>query len=148
MVNLSSYCKVKKVSAEYVEYYISKGWVHIGEETSVAGPNETSITYHVGYPITSYIKDLKEIIALYEDTGLFEELIKRLSEEEGIDFKNIKQSPFIIEGNDTKTTDKLNLYVRTTGKSKQKGTFYYDEPKEVKVAPPVISNNSEDDLPF
>ncbi len=151
-ISMAKYCRIQKMDANFVDSYLSKGWELIDTTKELSSFGETTITYHLGYPINSYIDDLKGIIKKYEELGLFEELKKRLCEKEGINIKGLREESFYL-GNPPKSeaVNFLNHYVNVI--KNEKGNYIYDDPaikkkEESKIKETVLVIEDEDSLPF
>lgn len=145
-IYMSKYCRIKKMDAGFANSYLAKGWELIDTTKEFSNFGETSIKYHMGYPINSYIADLKEIIGKYEELGLFEELKKRLCEKEVLDPQGLREEPFYVDNSSkNETVNFLNHYVNVL--KGEEGKYSYSAPSSVKT---VVSNlnDNEEDLPF
>ncbi|MDM5229912.1 DUF3775 domain-containing protein [Lysinibacillus pakistanensis] len=149
---MSQYYKIEVVGARFVNSYLEKGWVLIDTTRELSSYGEISVSYHMGYPINSYIADLKGIIDKYEELELFEELKKRLCEKEGLDPQGLREESFYL-GNHPKneTVNFLNNYVNVL-KNKNGNYIYVDPSSEKKEESNIKETASvtvdEDDLPF
>ncbi|OXS76398.1 hypothetical protein B1B04_05340 [Lysinibacillus sp. KCTC 33748] len=148
---MSQYYKIEVVSARFVNSYLEKGWVLIDTTRELSSYGEISVSYHMGYPINSYIADLKGIIDKYEELELFEELKKRLCEKEGLDPQGLREESFYL-GNHPKneTVNFLNNYVNVL--KNKNGNYIYVDPSSEKKEESNIKETAvtvdEDDLPF
>lgn len=149
---MSQYYKIEVVSARFVNSYLEKGWVLIDITRELSSYGEISVSYHMGYPINSYIADLKGIIDKYEELELFEELKKRLCEKEGLDPQGLREESFYL-GNHPKneTVNFLNNYVNVL--KNKNGNYIYVDPSSEKKEESYIKETAsvtvdEDDLPF
>ncbi|WP_107950274.1 DUF3775 domain-containing protein [Lysinibacillus parviboronicapiens] len=149
---MSRYSRIQTMDANFVDSYLAKGWELIDTTKELSSFGETTITYHMGYPINSYIADLKGIIEKYEELGLFEELKKRLCEKEGIKIQGLREESFYL-GNHPKneTVNFLNHYVNVL-KNKE-GNYIYEAPVKKKKEESKINENvpvivDKDSLPF
>lgn len=149
---MTKYCRVQKMDANFADSYLAKGWELIDTTKELLSFGETSITYHMGYPINSYIADLKGVIEKYEELGLFEELKKRLCEKEGLDPQGLREESFYLgDSPENEAVNFLNHYVNVL--SNEKGNYIYDEPankkkEESKIKETESVTVNEDDLPF
>ncbi|MFA1739113.1 hypothetical protein ACIQ6U_10420 [Lysinibacillus fusiformis] len=151
-VFMSKYSRVKKIDANFVDSYLAKGWELIDTTKELSSFGETTITYHMGYPISSYIADLKGIIEKYEELGLFEELKKRLCEKEGLDPQGLREESFYLgDRPNNEAVNFFNHYVYVL--KNEKGNYIYDDPankkkEESKIKKTVSVTVDGDDLPF
>ena len=91
-----TYTKIATASEKNVNDYLDKGWKLLDTTKSAydSSGNDTSITYHLGYPVENRISDLLAIIKLYEENGLKEELFSKLAMESGIDLNDYSNGGF------------------------------------------------------
>ncbi|MGE7950853.1 hypothetical protein [Lysinibacillus xylanilyticus] len=149
---MSQYYKIEVVGARFVNSYLEEGWVLIDTTRELSSYGEISVSYHMGYPINSYISDLKRIIDKYEELDLFEELKKRLCEKEGLDPQGLREGSFYLgESPKNEAVNFLNHYVNVL--KNKKGNFIYDDPankkkEELKIKATASVTVDEDDLPF
>ncbi|MFJ7839898.1 hypothetical protein ACIQXG_10485 [Lysinibacillus sphaericus] len=150
---MSQYYKIEVVDARIVNSYLEKGWVLIDTTRELSSYGEISISYHMGYPINSYIADLKGIIDKYEELGLFEELKKRLCEKEGLDPRGLREESFYFgDRPKNEVVNFLNHYVNLL-KNEKGGNYIYVDPSSEKKEEPNLKETvavtvDEDDLPF
>ncbi|MFU8649271.1 hypothetical protein ACNA06_18365 [Lysinibacillus sp. RSDA_15] len=123
---MTKYCRIQTMDANFVDSYLAKGWELIDTTKELSSFGETTITYHMGYPIHSYIADLKGIIEKYEELGLFEELKKRLCEKEEINIKGLREESFYLgDSPKNEAVNFLNHYVNVI--KNKKGNYIYDD---------------------
>lgn len=75
-----------------VDSFLEKGY-EIIETTKDIHPDGETLTYHLGYPMETHYQELKEIIDLYENHGLKEELFKKIGESIGENVSDYEDSP-------------------------------------------------------
>ena len=80
---MNRYIKVEVCSANEVDKFLEKGWEIIETTKTHHDIGETTLNYHLGYPLTSKINDLKNIIHLYEKYDLKDELLKKVADYHG-----------------------------------------------------------------
>ena len=75
-----SYSRITTATESNIQRYLNNGWILIDTTKSFHGPDDTSVTYHIGYPFSRREQDLIEIIRLYEEYDFKEKLFNRIAE--------------------------------------------------------------------
>ena len=125
-LKLKEYVKIIEVNPSEVNNYLDKGWEIIDKTKTYLPPDETKLTYHMGYPAKKRIEDLLEIISEYEKYGFKEKLFEIIANENGEDVNSFTDSsPFGMDEN-SKTAQYMSWYESTV---KNKKVYYGKKPK-------------------
>ncbi|MEN8699606.1 hypothetical protein [Bacillus infantis] len=75
------YSRLEIVDAKEVDMYLNKGWQIIETSKSTYPEGDTLVKYHVGYPTSRFVDDLKSIIKEYENRGFKDKLFEEIATE-------------------------------------------------------------------
>ncbi|MCS5501935.1 hypothetical protein NY607_12440 [Lysinibacillus sp. A4] len=118
------YTKIATATERDVNKYLEKGWKLIDTTRSSydGSGNDTSITYHLGYPVENHISDLLSIIRSYEENGFKEKLFFKWAEDSGINLDDYSKNGGIGWGNDHPTLEAIAKYEKVVN---NKEVTYY-----------------------
>ena len=106
------YTKIATATERDVNQYLEEGWKLIDTtRSSYDGTgNDTSITYHLGYPVENHISDLLSIISSYEESGFKEKLFSKWAEDSGINLDDYSENSGIGWVSDNPTLEAIAKY--------------------------------------
>ncbi|OMC83617.1 hypothetical protein BK128_18075 [Viridibacillus sp. FSL H7-0596] len=139
---MKTYHSIKTASERDIDSLLKTGWEIIDKTISSydGTANNTSIVYHVGYPLEKQYNDLLSIVRLFEVNGFKEQLFDKLATDDGFDMSEYSDIgggyPLIIE--DIPVLETITKYENIVNNKKIK--FYRS------VKPSVFANgeNEED----
>ena len=123
---MREYVKIIEVNPSEVNDYLDKGWEIIDKTKTYLPPEETKLTYHVGYPAKKRMEELLKIINEYEKRGFKEKLFEMIANENNEDLNDfIESHVFFGKDKDSKTAQFISWYESTV---RNKEVYYIKEP--------------------
>lgn len=112
---MKSYKHLEEVTISEIDKYLSIGYEIVETEKRVFEDGEERVYYHVGYPLETQFKELKDVISLYEQYGLKELLFSKIAESIGEVINDYDDRNGHVVSNEV--TKNLSLYERAVNEN-------------------------------